>query len=101
MKQVIAVVLTLIFVFWVIGASQPEPSYENTWQSDGNITVARALTKAQLKGCGFFVYKKRSDSTGVYLVRCGFEDETQTYYKLWTAIGEAEGPFYSEDHISE
>jgi hypothetical protein len=72
---------------------------QNPWHSDGNISVARALTKGGARGCGHFEYIQVKSSE--YIVRCGFADEGYQYYVAWTSAEKTIGPYTAIEKLLE
>jgi hypothetical protein len=87
-------------------SGESRPRYESSWRSDSDRGISVALAKNQIRDCGEYAYKRSSDGSAEYLVRCKSDrvyrkKETGEvtkilFYQVWPNINSVVGPFSEE-----
>jgi hypothetical protein len=110
-KVTFGVILALAILIIIYQQSRrPEvstrPKYESEWHTDVHRGITIALGRNKIRDCGEYAYKRNTDETEDYLVRCRTErayikeesgEETTTlFYQVWPNIDSVVGPFSEE-----
>lgn len=77
----------------VVSASSLEEQYPAPWVKADNPVITRALSEADVEGCGKYRYRVSSGSKSEFLVYCQRGGKVTQAFMVWPNIHKVMGPY--------